>query len=260
MVESQLFGYRRGSFTGATEHFQGIIRGANRGTLLLDEIGDMGLDVQPKLLRFLESGEVHPIGEPRPIDVDVRVIAATNVDLEQRVTAKEFREDLYYRLNVVPLRIPALRDRRGEIPGLVSHYLAKYSTEFDKGDLRVADETMEYLVLFRWPGNIRQLANQIKRMAAMAEPGAVLMPQHLPSEISSSRRTVAPSQLRLEPDEIVVRLDQPLASLTEALERAAITRALDKHGKRVDAAAKSLGLSRKGLYLKRQRYKIQEPG
>ena len=128
MLDCQLFGYRARRFTGADEHFQGVIRAAAGGTLFLDEIGDTGLDVQPKLLRFLEAREIHPIGEPHPITVDVRVIAATNADLEALVAQGRFREDLFYRLSIVRLHLPPLRERREEIPPLANHYLRKHAT------------------------------------------------------------------------------------------------------------------------------------
>ena len=259
MLDSQLFGHRRGSFTGATDNFQGIIRAAAGGTLFLDEIGDMGLDVQPKLLRFLESGEVHPIGETQPHRVDVRVIAATNANLDALVTDGRFREDLFYRLNIVRLHLPPLRERRVEIPAFASHYLQKYAQECGKGELRLAEETMEYLMLFRWPGNVRQLANEMRRMAALCEAGAVLMPEHLSPEIAASRRTVPASQRVLDPTEVVVRLDQPLAAATEHLQRALLQYALKQCGGRMEETATLLGLSRKGLYLKRQRFGIDPP-
>jgi DNA-binding NtrC family response regulator len=259
MLDSQLFGHRRGSFTGALDNFQGIIRAATLGTLFLDEIGDMPLDVQPKLLRFLESGEVHPIGETQPVRVDVRVIAATNANLDALVTDGRFREDLFYRLNIVRLHIPALRERRVEIPALAHHYLQKHAQEYGKGDLRLAEETMEYLVLYRWPGNVRQLANEMRRMAALCEAGAVLMPEHLSPAIAASRRTVPASQRTLDPNEVVVRLDQPMAAATEHVERAMLQYALDKTGGRIEETAAMLGLSRKGLYLKRQRFGIDPP-
>ena len=138
MIDSQLFGYRRGAFTGAHDHFPGVIRAAAGGTLFLDEIGEMPLDVQPKLLRFLESGEIHPLGEPRPITVDVRVVAATNANLEQLVAAGRFREDLFYRLNVVRLQVPPLRERREEIPLLVHHFIDRFSRESQKTGIRLA--------------------------------------------------------------------------------------------------------------------------
>jgi len=259
MLDSQLFGHRRGSFTGATENFQGIIRGATGGTLFLDEIGDMGLDVQPKLLRFLESGEVHPVGETQPVRADVRVIAATNVNLDTLVSAGGFREDLFYRLNIVHLPIPPLRERRIEIPALANHYLAKYAQEYAKGRLRLAEETMEYLMLYRWPGNVRQLANEMRRVAALCEAGAVVMPEHLTMAIAASRRTIPASERTLEPTEVVVRLDQPMAAATEHLERALLQYALKQCGGRMEETAALLGLSRKGLYLKRQRFGIEPP-
>ncbi|MGH9236919.1 MAG: sigma 54-interacting transcriptional regulator [Vicinamibacterales bacterium] len=259
MLDSQLFGHRRGSFTGAIENFPGIIRGAAGGTLFLDEIGDMALEVQPKLLRFLESGEVHPVGETQPVRADVRVIAATNANLDTLVTEGRFREDLFYRLNIVHLHIPPLRERRIEIPALAHHYLEKYGTEYAKGNLRLAEETMEYLVLFKWPGNVRQLANEMRRMAALCEPGAVVMPEHLSPAIAASRRTIPASQRALDPIEVVVRMDQPMAAATEHLERAMLQHALKECGGRMEETAARLGLSRKGLYLKRQRLGIEPP-
>lgn len=253
LADSQLFGHRRGAFTGAHESFPGVIRAAAGGTLLFDEIGDLGFDVQPKLLRFLESGEVQPLGESRPTQVDVRVLAATNRPLEQLVAEGRFREDLYYRLNVVRLEIPPLRERREEIPVLVNHFLEKWSREAQKADLRLAEETMEYLVLYRWPGNVRELANEVRRLVTLAENGAVLMPEHLSAAIAASRRTLPPSERVLEPTEMVVRVDQPLAAALEHVERALVQRALRLHPDRVEDAARALGLSRKGLYLKRQR-------
>lgn len=260
MLDSQLFGHRRGSFTGAAENFQGVIRAAAGGTLLLDEIGDTTLDVQPKLLRFLESHEVHPIGEPHPTTVDVRVIAATNADLPALVSQGRFREDLLYRLNTIPLHLPPLRERRVEIPALAHHYLQKHSLESGKTNLRLSEETMEFLVLYRWPGNIRQLANEMRRVATLAESGAVIMPEHLHPDIAASRRTIPASQRTLDPTEVVVRLDQPLPALVQHVEMVQILRALRETGWNMEQAAGMLGLTRKGLYLKRKRYRIETPG
>lgn len=256
MIDSQLFGYRRGAFTGAVDSFAGVIRAAAGGTLFLDEIGEMPLEVQPKLLRFLESGEVHPLGEVRPVTVDVRVVAATNADLEKLVSIGRFREDLFYRLHVVRLRVPPLRERREEIPLLVHHFVDVYSRESEKSGIRVADETLEYLVLFDWPGNVRQLANEIRRLVALAESGAVLMPEHLSEPITSSRRTVAASRRPVAPTEFVVRMDQPLSAAMKHLERSMVQYALANAGDRLEDAARMLGLSRKGLYLKRQRLNL----
>jgi DNA-binding NtrC family response regulator len=256
MLDSQLFGHRRGAFTGALEHFPGIVRTANHGTLLLDEIGDMPLDVQPKLLRFLESSEVHPVGESRPARVDVRVLAATNARLESLVSQGRFREDLYYRLNIVELSIPPLRERRVDIPSLANHYLRKHAKEYSKGELRLAEDTMEFLLLYKWPGNVRQLANEMRRIAAFAEVGAVLMPEHLSPDIAASRRTVPATERASDPRELLVRIDQPLAAAVEHVERVMIEAAFRKHEGRLEQAAAMLGITRKGLYLKRKRLQI----
>jgi DNA-binding NtrC family response regulator/tetratricopeptide (TPR) repeat protein len=254
IVEGQLFGFRRGAFTGALESSPGVIRAAVGGTLFLDEVGELAPEIQPKFLRFLESREIHPLGEPHPIKVDVRIIAATNQQLETLVEQGRFREDLYYRLNVIRFRIPPLRERRQEIPVLAEHLLRRFADELGKGRLRLSDEAMEYLLLYTWPGNVRQLANQLHRMAALAEPGAVLTPEHLSPEIAATRRTVPVSARALDATELVVRLDQPLAAAIDHVERAAIRRALHVSGGALERAAKLLGLSRKGLYLKRQRF------
>ena len=260
MLDSQLFGHRRGSFTGAADNFPGVIRAAAGGTLFLDEIGETTLDAQPKLLRFLESSEVHPIGELHPTRVDVRVIAATNADVDTLVSQGRLREDLFYRLNIVRLHLPPLRERRVEIPPLAHHYLHKHAHDYGKTDLRLSEEIMEFLVLYRWPGNVRHLANEMRRLAALAESGAVLMPEHLSPEIAASRRTIPASERTLDPTEVVVRLDQPMAAAVQHVERALMLHALRQAGSNMEQAATLLGLSRKGLYLKRQRYGIEVPG
>ena len=259
MLDSQLFGHRRGAFTGAIDNFQGVVRAAAGGTLFLDEIGDTSLEVQPKLLRFLESNEIHPLGESQPSRVDVRLIVATNADLDTLVSQGRFREDLFYRLSIVRLHLPPLRERRVEIPTLANHYLQKFAQEYAKGDLRLAEDTMEYLVLYRWPGNTRQLANEMRRLAALAESGAVMMPEHLSPEIAASRRTIPASERILDPTEVVVRLDQPMPAAVRHIEQTMIQYAMKQCGGRVEEAAAMLGVSRKGLYLKRQRFGIDPP-
>jgi len=254
MMDSQLFGHRRGAFTGASENFHGVIRAAGDGTLLLDEIGDMALEVQPKLLRFLELAEVHPLGEPHPTKVDVRVIAATNSDLDVAVSDGRFREDLYYRLNIIHIRLPPLRDRLVEVPTLARYYLEKYSRESQKVDIRLTDEAMERLILFRWPGNIRQLANEMRRLVALAEDGAILGSRDLAPEILKAHGEPPPVRVQSKGNEIVVSLDQPLPKAVRELEKAMLLHAMKTFGGRIEAVANALGLSRKGLYLKRQRY------
>ena len=260
MLDSQLFGHRRGAFTGAQEQSPGVIRGTQGGTLFLDEIGELGPEPQVKLLRFLESSEVHPIGEAHPVQVDVRVVAATNRDIEALVKDGLFREDLDHRLNVIRLHVPPLRERREEIPQIVDHYLTRLGPQFKKGHLTASAETMEYLLLHPWPGNVRQLANELRRAVAMAEQDAVIMPAHLSPEVVASRRTIPAVNRELLPTEFLVRLDQPLCAAEEHLERAMIHHAMTLANGHMDQAAQLLGLSRKGLYLKRQRLGLEPAG
>jgi DNA-binding NtrC family response regulator/tetratricopeptide (TPR) repeat protein len=250
LLESQLFGHRRGSFTGADRDHPGLIQSARGGTLFLDEIGELGLDLQPKLLRFLESGEISPLGEPTPFTVDVRVIAATNSNLEQLVKEGRFREDLFYRLNVIRLPIPPLRERRDEIHGLVNYFVGRATQEFDKGQVRLAEETMEYLLLYPWPGNVRQLNNELRRMVALAERDTVLTPSHLSEAILREQPVLARP---VNGSEIAVPLHDKLGPTLSKIEREMIKAALREHHGKVDAVAHALGISRKGLYLKRQR-------
>ena len=254
MLESQLFGYRRGAFTGATDSFAGIIRSAAGGTLFLDEIGELGLDVQPKLLRFLDSGEIQPLGEGQPVHVDVRVIAATNRDLPRMVREGQFREDLYYRLGIVSLHLPPLRERREEIPSLLEHYLTRCCRETGRERLRMSDEALEYLLLYSWPGNVRQLANEVRRVVAIAPPGAAVEPALLSPAIRAARKTVPAANPEEPSGHLAVRIDQPLDTAVGELERRMILNALAASGGRVERAARRLGISRKGLFLKRRRF------
>ena len=255
MLDSQLFGYRKGAFTGANEAFDGVIRAAAGGTLFLDEIGEIGPELQPKLLRFLETHEVHGLGEAHPVKVDVRIVAASNADLETMVRDGRFREDLFYRLNGVRLHLPPLRERREEIPALLEHYLRVAAEAQNKGTLSLDDEALEYLLLYSWPGNVRQIVNETSRMAALADPGSSIPPSLLSPEIQASRRT-----LRVRPGdepEIRIRLDQPLNDAIEAIERVMVVRALDRAHGNFENAARLLGISRKGLFLKRRRWGMQ---
>ncbi len=255
MLESQLFGYRKGAFTGADTGYERNMRAARGGTLFLVEIAEIGPELQPKLLRFLETHEVHGLGEAQPVKVEVRVVAATNADIETLVADGRFREDLFYRLNVVRLRLPPLRERREEIPPLIDHYLRTFADEQKKGRLALDDETLEYLVLYAWPGNVRQLVNEISRVAAFADPDSTITPALLSPEIQASRRTV-----RVYPGEepeIRIRLDQPLNDAVDAVERVMVTRALDRAHGNYENAARLLGISRKGLFLKRRRWGMQ---
>ena len=175
LLESEFFGHERGAFTGATTQTQGRFQQADNGTLFLDEIGDLSLELQPKLLRALQEQEFERLGSGRTIRVNVRVIAATNQNLAQLVSARQFRADLYYRLNVIPIYLPPLRERCEDIPGLVQHFVRKFSARLNKPIHTIPDEVLEFLKFYDWPGNIRELQNVIER-AVVLSPGTVLRP------------------------------------------------------------------------------------
>jgi len=253
LVDSQLFGHRRGAFTGASESFGGVVKAASRGTLFLDEIGELPLDVQPKLLRFLDAMEIHPLGESKPQRVDVRIVAATNANLEQLVAAGKFREDLYYRLNVFRFRLPPLRERREEIPELVASFLEQSCREFDRNGVQISDEALEHVMLSRWPGNLRQLKHEIRRVVALAESESLIPAKALSPDVLDISQADPPAVPGQGSSTLWLRVDSPLPDLVEQVERAAITRALTATGGRTEEAATRLGLSRKGLYLKRRR-------
>jgi hydrogenase-4 transcriptional activator len=248
LADSQLFGHKRGSFTGALADQPGVLRTAVGGTLFLDEIGDLPLDVQPKLLRFLEQGEVLPVGETRPHQVDVRVVAATNADLEARVASGKFREDLFYRLSVIRIHVPPLRDRREEIPHLSTFFLREASERLGKPGVRLSPETLDIFDAFPWPGNVRQLRNEIQRAVALIGANGIVTPDRLspPLAAAASGGTVK------------ARAKRPitLASAIERLERELIQAAMERSGGNISQTARELGLTRRGLYLKLERLDI----
>jgi DNA-binding NtrC family response regulator len=253
LVESQLFGHRRGAFTGASESFSGVIRTAERGTLFLDEVGDLDLAVQPKLLRFLETTEIHPVGDARPVRVPVRVVAATNANVDELVEHGRFRRDLFYRLGVARLELPPLRERKDEIPALASLFLTRFSRECRRSSVRLGDDFIAALLLYDWPGNIRQLANEVRRVVALATDGETLGSADLTPEIARNWNNRPTTAGAAASPSVTVRLDQTLTLAVEELERKFIEHALVTAGGRVAEAAGLLGLSRKGLFLKRRR-------
>jgi DNA-binding NtrC family response regulator/tetratricopeptide (TPR) repeat protein len=250
LADSQLFGHRRGSFTGAITDQQGLIRTAAGGTLFLDEIGDLPLDIQPKLLRFLEQSEVMPVGETRPQAVDVRVLAATNADLEQRVQEGKFREDLYHRLNVIRILVPPLRDRREEVPHLSTFFLREASERLGKPDVHLSSGTLDLFDRYWWPGNVRQLRNEVQRAVAMSRPGGTIEPEHLSADL-----TAVPSTNSIPATSKAIRSAavRNLASAVEEIERELIGSALQKSSGNISETARVLGLTRRGLYLKMRR-------
>lgn len=269
LAEGHLFGYRKGAFTGAVTDSPGMIRAADGGTLFLDEIGDLPLDVQPKLLRFLQEGEVQPIGEKRPIKVDVRVIAATNMPLEEKVADGTFREDLYYRLNVIRLRVPPLRERRSEIPPMVNYYVNHYSARFGKRDVTFTPQAIDLLMVCEWEGNVRQLCNEIQRIIARAVDGEVITPDDLSPELKRSARPIAAYS---DSDKVVPITSYdtpftPFANMSQGgtlehavseLEMQMIKSSLTRNNWNISRVAGELGLTRRGLYLKLSRYGIEK--
>jgi transcriptional regulator with GAF, ATPase, and Fis domain len=268
LAEGHLFGYRKGAFTGAVTDSPGMIRAADGGTLFLDEIGDLPIDVQPKLLRFLQEGEVQPIGEKRPIKVDVRIIAATNMPLEEKVADGSFREDLYYRLNVIRLRVPPLRERRSEIPPIVNYYVNHYASRFGKHDITFTPQTIDLLMVCNWEGNVRQLCNEVQRIIARAVDNEVVTPDHLSPELRRSAKPLTP--LVEAGSKPIASYDTPftqfkhipeggtLETAVSELEVQMIKAALARHNWNISRVANELGLTRRGLYLKIARYGIEK--
>jgi hydrogenase-4 transcriptional activator len=252
LADSQLFGHRRGSFTGAVADQQGLVRAAAHGTLFLDEIGDLPLDVQPKLLRFLEQGEIMPVGDTRPLKVDVRVIAATNADLEQRVAQGRFREDLYYRLSVLRIRVPPLRERREEIPHLAMYFLREACERLARPDVDLSAGVLELFSQYPWPGNVRQLRNEVQRAVALTGPGRTITPDVLSPEFGRLLDTGAMG--------MPTRSGQPvsLAAAVDQLERDLIAETLGRTKGNISEAARALGLTRRGLYLKLRRLGLEQ--
>jgi len=250
LFESHLFGHEKSAFTGAVSAHKGVIREADRGTLFLDEIGDLPLDVQPKLLRFLQEGEVFPLGAKRPVNVNVRVISATNQDLETLIREGRFREDLYYRLNVIPLRVPPLRERREEIPLLVQHFL---QTLRPKGTplASITQEAQHALLAYNWPGNVRQLRNEIERALVFLsnEPLPMIDFPDLSEAVMAAGTHNQSSAHRSMNPAVEVDLETHLA----AAERQFIERTLTDTNGQITAAARMLGLTRQGLYKKMKR-------
>ena len=269
LAEGHLFGYRRGAFTGAVTDSPGMIRAADGGTLFLDEVGDLPIDIQPKLLRFLQEGEVQPIGEKRPMQVDVRVIAATNMPLEAKVADGSFREDLYYRLNVIRLRVPPLRERRSEIPPIINYYVNHYATKFGRKNITIMPQTIDLLMVCEWEGNVRQLCNEIQRIIARAEDGEKITPAHLSNDL---KRSATPIMSFAEGGNVrpIASYDSSFTSfnigteggtLEEAvsgLEIQMINDALRRHNWNISRVARELGLTRRGLYMKIARYGIEK--
>ncbi len=243
LLDSQLFGHRRGAFTGAVADHDGVFQSADAGTLFLDEIADIPYPLQVKFLRAVQEREVVPLGSTRAVKVDVRLIAATNRDLEVEVRDGRFRSDLFYRLNVVQIALPPLRDRRDDVPLLVAHYIDRYSTTFNVAPKAIEPAALERLVRHDWPGNIRELQNLIERSFALT-PEAPITVESLPPGFRGEQI-----------EDAGIEFGDDIPSL-EATERSVIIAALRKSNGNKNEAARTLGIDRQRLYRKLEKYQL----
>jgi two-component system nitrogen regulation response regulator NtrX len=266
LIESELFGHEKGSFTGATEKQIGKFEQGDRGTIFLDEIGDMSARTQAKVLRVLQEQEVERLGSARTIKVDVRVIAATNKNLEEAIQRGEFRDDLYFRLNVIPILVPPLRERREDIPQLVQHFAKRTSEEHNLKPKRFDPRAMEAMQRYRWRGNIRELRNTIERLMIMS-PGDIVRGEDLPAEIrgeSSSRLAsvaepgASAPQARPEPAGTATPPPGTLREFKEAAERSFLVDKLRENNWNISKTAEALDTPRSNLYKKLEQYGIKQ--
>ncbi len=256
LVESEMFGHERGAFTGATDRRIGRFELAHTGTLLLDEVGDLGAEAQAKLLRAIEAREIERVGGGKPIRVDARILSATNKDLERAVASGAFREDLFFRLNVIPLAIPALRERPDDVPALVRHFSALHRTRTGQPAPLWSEEAVQLLARYRWPGNVRELGNIVERLAIL-HAGHEVSAAHVREVLPIDRDGAAGPSPAL-PD--AVGLDHSLADTLDEYERTLIVRALSVAGGNIAEAARRLQTDRPNLYRRMRRLGIAGSG
>jgi DNA-binding NtrC family response regulator len=248
ILASELFGHVRGAFTGAVSDKKGVFEEAQGGTCFLDEIGNLNLNTQSKLLRVLQEHEIKRVGSTRPIKIDARVIAATNKNLDELVKRGEYRDDLFYRLNVVTLAVPPLRDRREDIPALARHFLRRYQPGSGKASISISREAMQRLTAYSWPGNVRELENVIERALVLSRE-CVIMPEDLPAEVRNRAGEKIPAMAQ---GEALVVSDLP--SLDE-VKRRYLHYVLSRCSGNMSRAAKTLNIDRRSLYRMLLRYK-----
>ncbi|MFO0561852.1 MAG: sigma-54 dependent transcriptional regulator [Polyangiales bacterium] len=264
LMEAELFGYERGAFTGAVTSKPGRFELAHDGTLFLDEISEIPVEMQVKLLRAIQEGEIDRVGGIKPIGVDVRLVAATNRDLKSEIASGRFREDLYYRLNVVPIHLPPLRERRTDIPLLAEHFLLKQATRLKRGSMKLSPEALEAMVNYPWPGNIRELENVVERTVLLTD-GDTIRPKDLPLELQRGERAESSAgSLDVGDDDDATEnapggLKQQVREAAARLERELIVRALAQTGGNVTQAARLLKISRKSLQIKMKEFGLREP-
>jgi transcriptional regulator with GAF, ATPase, and Fis domain len=265
LIETELFGHRRGAFTGAVEDKQGLMRAASGGVLFLDEIGDMPLAMQAKLLRTIEDNEVTAVGDTRPHKIDIRLLAATNRDLQAAIEARSFREDLYYRLNTMTIRVPPLRHRREDIPSLVALFVERAAQRQRKRIEVPTPEALELLTNAEWPGNVRQLRNEIDRAVAVARDGEAISLHHLSSNLNASGlKPKAAGAEGAANGSVALNSRSPtkphsLADQLAVCERNIIAEALSKHNHNVSRTAAALEISRITLQKKMKEYSLRTP-
>ncbi|MEC9251310.1 MAG: sigma-54 dependent transcriptional regulator [Pseudomonadota bacterium] len=269
LVESTLFGHEKGAFTGAVGKHAGKFQEADGGTLFLDEIGELPLDMQVKLLRALQEGEVDPVGSKRPVKVNVRIISATNRDLAEQVAAGQFREDLFYRLNVFPIEVPSLKERKEDVPALVRHFIGRFNAQEDKSIMDAAPETHALLSGYDWPGNVRQLENSVFRAVVLADTD-YLKPEDFPqiSGLTPSIETEAPVTGADVLADVAAGFAAPVEIMDdgghlrslEDIERDLIEFAIENYAGRMSEVARRLGVGRSTLYRKVREYDLDVDG
>ena len=255
LIESELFGHEKGSFTGATEKQIGKFEQADRGTIFLDEVGDMSAKTQAKVLRVLQEGEVERLGSARTIKVDVRVIAATNKDLEAEIERGTFREDLYFRLSVIPIRVPPLRDRREDIPALVRHFADLFGRENNRRPARFTPAAVELMQKARWKGNVRELRNTVERLLIMT-PGDVIDADDLRDVLRPDTRPAAPAAEAAGGVQSVT--PGTLREFKESAERQFLVEKLRENAWNISKTAEVIGTPRSNLYKKLEQYAITQ--
>jgi two-component system nitrogen regulation response regulator NtrX len=257
LIESELFGHEKGSFTGATEKQVGKFEQADRGTIFLDEVGDMSAKTQAKVLRVLQEGEVERLGSARTIKVDVRVIAATNKNLEEEIDKGQFREDLYFRLAVIPIHVPPLRERPEDIPLLVRHYMDTFSRENNARPKRTTQAAMDALQRYRWKGNIRELRNTIERLYIMTG-GDTIDVADLPSAVRSPAAQAAPRPAPSGASDAEPTKAGTLREFKDSAERTYLVQKLRENGWNISKTAEAIDTPRSNLYKKLEQYQITQ--
>ena len=249
-IESELFGYRHGAMgVSQPAEKRGTFERADGGTLFLDEVGDMSLKTQAKVLRALDEQRFHPVGAATPVHINARVIAATNKDLEEEIARGNFREDLFYRLNVIPFFVPPLRERKEDIPLLVKEFLSEFGAEYGRPRVEISDAALTQLRAYNWPGNVRELRNVVERVLILNPKATRLEPKHLPMLVQRTDSTPRAGQTRED--------FSTLQQAREAYERDYILKELDRSSGNVTRAAEALGLERSHLYRKMKALGIQ---